>query len=338
MIPHSSPGSISAVVPVYNGEAHLMGALRSCLAQTRTPDEIIIVDDGSMDGSLTLVTRFASESPIPVRVISQENSGQSRSRNNGVALAGGEYVAFLDQDDEWHPNFLESVAAALDANQSVAWSYCDFDSVDATGRMQTRGYIRSIGQSHPKLSVIDIIGQNCMVLPSASVLRRRVFTQLGGFDVRLKGYEDDDLFLRAFQAGWEAAFLPTSLVKYRIHSDGSSAQASFRSSRLIYFENVCSVLSDEPRRAQWFVSDILRPRLLHTTFVEYSCALNLDAFAEACEICKTIEVLLSGTRPSLVRRWGLTCIQKPRFAKIIISLIQNLPLVRRILPDGLFIR
>jgi glycosyltransferase involved in cell wall biosynthesis len=334
----SIPGSISVIVPVYNGEAHLLGALGSCLAQSRAPHEIIVVNDGSTDGSLAVITAFAASSPIPVRVIDQANAGQSQSRNNGVAAASGEYIAFLDQDDQWRPEFLAEVAKPLDERSQVTWSYCDFDTVDGEGRLLTRGYIRAIGQVHPKLSVIDIIGQDCMVLPSASVMRRQVFEELGGFDARLRGYEDDDLYLRTFQAGWEMAYLPASLIRYRVHSDGSSAQASFRRSRVIFFANVCAVLADDPRRSQWYISDLVLPRLLHTTIMEYSGALNANDFESAQEICATMDVLLQGGRPTPRQRRGVAFMRNPRRAKRIIAWVQRIPVARRVLPLGLFVR
>jgi glycosyltransferase involved in cell wall biosynthesis len=94
--------TISVVVPVYDGEPFLADALRSILGQTRRPDEVIVVDDGSRDRSCEIARSFAG-----VRVLQQPNRGQASALNTGVAQSRGEYLAFLDADDRWLPRKLE---------------------------------------------------------------------------------------------------------------------------------------------------------------------------------------------------------------------------------------
>ncbi|MFI4903425.1 MAG: glycosyltransferase family 2 protein, partial [Burkholderiales bacterium] len=92
---------VSVVMPMYNGEAYVAEALDSVLAQTRPADEIVVVDDGSHDASAAIVARYSG-----VRYVRQANGGCAAARNRGVAEAGGDVVAFIDQDDRWLPGHL----------------------------------------------------------------------------------------------------------------------------------------------------------------------------------------------------------------------------------------
>ena len=100
--------SVSVIIPAYNSASTIIRALQSVAAQTLAPLEIIVVDDASSDTTRDLVATFASSSPIPVRVLTQTtNSGPSAARNAGWDKATGEYIAFLDADDQWHPRKIE---------------------------------------------------------------------------------------------------------------------------------------------------------------------------------------------------------------------------------------
>src|SRR5438552_10684660 len=107
---------VSVIMPVYNGERYLAAAIRSVLAQTYTAAEVIVVDDGSTDDSAEIVHKFGTA----VRYESQLHRGSpDASRNRGVELARGEYLAFLDQDDLWTNNKLELQVAAATADESL---------------------------------------------------------------------------------------------------------------------------------------------------------------------------------------------------------------------------
>ena len=96
----------SVVIPLYNKEHYIEATIRSVLSQTCTDYEVLVVDDGSKDNSLALARKFASDR---VRIIPQENQGVSVARNTGILNAKGEYICFLDADDEWRPDYLATI-------------------------------------------------------------------------------------------------------------------------------------------------------------------------------------------------------------------------------------
>ncbi|MDE5708561.1 MAG: glycosyltransferase, partial [Alistipes sp.] len=106
-----SDSSVSVIIPLYNKEREIAGTLRSVLAQTLRPKEIIVVDDGSTDRSASIVDAVAAEEGL-IRLVRQPNAGECAARNRAIAEVGGgsDLVALLDADDEWEPGFLEEIA------------------------------------------------------------------------------------------------------------------------------------------------------------------------------------------------------------------------------------
>ena len=115
--------NVSVVIPAYNACEYIGRAIESVLGQTRAADEIIVVDDGSTDGTGTQVKKFGER----VRYIHQENSGPSASRNAGVLAAKSEWIAFLDADDEWLPKHLQLQTELLGRNNGLVWSTANYD-------------------------------------------------------------------------------------------------------------------------------------------------------------------------------------------------------------------
>ena len=115
--------SVSVIIPAYNSASTIIRALQSVAAQTLAPLEIIVVDDASSDTTRDLVATFTSSSPIPVRVLNQSiNGGPSAARNAGWGKATGDYIAFLDADDQWHPRKIELQYQVMQSQPEVAMS------------------------------------------------------------------------------------------------------------------------------------------------------------------------------------------------------------------------
>ncbi len=304
---------ISVVVALYNGRDYIHDALRTVVDQTVLPGEVIIVDDGSTDGSDEVVQGI--ETPFPVKIVRQANTGQSAARNVGVGLANGEYIAFIDQDDQWRKDHLDALLRAISKNPDIAWAYTDFDEMDTQGRTVTHGFILESGLSHPKRSLAACLAGDLMVIPSASLLRKAALDQVGGFDERLSGYEDDDLFIRIFRAGWKHAFVPKALTRFRVHGSSSSSGWKFLDSRMIYLEKLIETVSDDDRLNRYWVRDLVLPRFFLATLDDYSRALSRSNWEQASQAAAAAHYLASMMPPRLRRRIEVRLMSRPRLCR-----------------------
>jgi glycosyltransferase involved in cell wall biosynthesis len=316
--------AVTVILPVFNGRRFLREAVDSVLAQTLRPAELLVIDDGSTDGSLDELQSIGN-TPFPIRMLRQANQGQSAARNLAAREATGDYLAFLDQDDWWHPQHLELLVAPLVENPTAGWSYSDFDEMDLGGSIVTRSFLRAAGVRHPKNTIMECIANDLMVLPSASVLRRAAFLQSGGFDETLSGYEDDDLFVRFFRLGWEMVFVDKPLLRFRIHASGSSASSRFLRSRVRYAEKLEAILPDDSRMLRYYVSEGLAPRFFLTTLDDYVRCCSARQWDEARAVLAVVNHFAEKRRPGVLLRWKLSWIQNPRVFRFLIALNERLP-------------
>jgi glycosyltransferase involved in cell wall biosynthesis len=197
---------ISAVIPVFNGEAYLAEAIESVLGQTLPPGEILVVDDGSSDGTARVVERYYP------RVIyrRQVNQGPGAARNLGIRESKGDFIAFLDADDLWLPERLEMQKNALDEDAGLDLVFCNM--------LQFRS---------PELSTAIAESLICdgrvqpSPLISCMLARRSAFERIGPLREDLKA-EFVDWYLRAQDAGLKMRILDELLVKRRIHGGNFS--------------------------------------------------------------------------------------------------------------------
>lgn len=316
--------TITAILPVYNGRRFLRSAVQSVIDQTVPPFELIVVDDGSTDGSLEEIESL-TDLPFPIHILRQANRGQSAARNLAAKQAQGEYLAFLDQDDRWDPRHLELLVPPLVAHPGVGWCYSDFDEIDVDGQMVTHAFLKAAGVRHPKMTIYDCIASDLMVPPSASVLRRTAYEEAGGFDESLSGYEDDDLFVRIFRLGWEHVFIDVPLVRFRVHSKGSSATPRFIESRVRYAAKLEAMLPDDPRMMRYYRRDAIAPRFFLTTLDDYVRACSARDWESARAILKVVNHFAAKRRAGLRLKWKLAWIQNPRLFRLLLSLNERLP-------------
>jgi glycosyltransferase involved in cell wall biosynthesis len=318
---------ITAIVPVFNGSRYIDDALASIAAQTRQPDEIIVVNDGSTDDSAEVIAAAVAHGidGIPVRVITQENAGQSAARNAAVKQAAGDVVAFLDQDDRWYPEHLAILSDGFATDPTLGWVYSDFDEIDVDTKVTTREFLATNRVPQPKSNVGAYVVGDAMILPTASVVRVSALEGVGGFDPQLSGYEDDDLFFRLFRAGWACRFEPRSLAQFRVHALSSSARASFGVSREIYFGKISAELPDDPRLNRYYVSDLLLPRIMAATLSDYAVALGAGNKPAAKAIALSATRMASKARMSGRRRFGLAVIRHPGLCRFLLRVVGRMP-------------
>ena len=276
-VPSSDPG-ITAIIPLYNGAAFIEEALKSIFAQTLPAREIIVVNDGSTDGGagMAIVERLARTHPVTL--IDKPNGGQSSARNLGAERAKTELFALLDQDDVWYPNHLEELAKPfIDGNSSaIGWVYSNLDEIDEFGHLVARSYLSSLSATHPKRHIFECIRQDMFILPSASLINRQAFMSVGGFDEQLCGYEDDDLFMRMFRAGFENIYIDKALSKWRIYPGSTSYSFRMARSRGIYTRKLLEIFPDDQKRARYYARDLIVPRFFDHAIREYETAMELD--------------------------------------------------------------
>lgn len=199
-----SPMSVSVVIPAYNCGRFVAETLDSVLGQTSPAEEVIVVDDGSRDDTRERVKRYRER----VRYVYQDNQGVSAARNYGVRLAAGEFVAFLDGDDVWHPSKLELQRRVLADDPDIG--LLGTDVFDWPGSFPEREK-----QDVPinRVPFRDLAVKNQFVTSSVLV-RRELLGRAGEFDRSLRGPEDYDLWLRVAQLA-PVANLPLPLTGYR---------------------------------------------------------------------------------------------------------------------------
>lgn len=193
---------ISVVIPLYNKEKYIVNTLQCVINQTYTDYEVIIVNDGSTDHSLEVVEMYIQSSIInsrngeqsSIRLIDQSNGGVSSARNRGIKEAKGEYIAFLDADDLWEPQYLQ-VAADLTQRYPSAVLY-----VIGSGAIY-RGKKYGNEQNQPEGLYEQVWLNSPSFSPSACVAKRDALLQIGGFDERMAFGEDLDVWWRLLLIG-----------------------------------------------------------------------------------------------------------------------------------------
>jgi glycosyltransferase involved in cell wall biosynthesis len=189
---------VSIIIPTYNRAQFIAEAIQSVLDQTFQDFELLIVDDGSTDNTREIVGSFKDQR---IKYIHQENRGVSAARNNGILASSGEYIAFLDSDDLWLPQSLELKVRSLDSHPDAALVCSDLELFDNdTGARLGSFWHGSISRfslkrvSKQPLNQLLTIG--CFIGPQATLIRRRVFSDVGYFDESLRSCGDWDMFVR----------------------------------------------------------------------------------------------------------------------------------------------
>jgi glycosyltransferase involved in cell wall biosynthesis len=208
--------AISVVLPVYNGARTIARTVASVLAQTYPDFELIIVNDGSADNTLEIISKIDDRR---VKIETRKHAGVSASRNYGAACSRGRYLAFIDSDDIWLPEKLEVQIDALEKNLLAAAAYGWTDYIDEKDRLIFPGaHISFSGNIYDRLLVSDFLesGSNIMI-------RKEIYNEIGGFDDSRRFCEDWEWALKLAQKHTFVA-IPRVLVLFRL--SGSSATSA----------------------------------------------------------------------------------------------------------------
>ena len=294
--------TVAVVITTYNHACFLGAALRSTLAQSVPPDEIIVVDDGSVDHPERVACRFDA-----ARCIRQPNAGLSAARNTGWRAATSEFVVFLDADDRLLPDALAANLRRLDAAPAAGFSYGGYVNVDAaSGR-------RAVAEFHPAMDGYpSLLRRNLIGMHAAVMYRRSCLAEIGGFDEGLASCEDYDVYLR-LSLRHPLVYGPEPLAEYWHHRANMS-----RDSATMLRSALAVLRRQRPEAARLGVMRAYREGLVNRKrqYVMAWClqlvhglrtrSLDRSLFRQGRSLARQAPVTVAGTPLRAVRYLGTT--------------------------------
>jgi glycosyltransferase involved in cell wall biosynthesis len=254
---------VSIIIPAYNAEVYVKEAVDSALRQTYRSIEVVVVDDGSTDGTKAVLRPYVRSGKI--NYIHQSNKGLSSARNAGIRASRGDFVAFLDSDDVFLETKVGEQLSALEDNPGFGVCYCDI--LHFTDTVPRRFYHHRY--YYPSGDILEPLLHRQFINPLTVMARRELFEKYGYFDETLRRSEDWDLWLRWAHAGVKFYYLDKPLAHYRIRSEGNlsslESEPAMKEKTLKLFTDFGKNLSD----AEWLrynYSGILKNLKLKTVF------------------------------------------------------------------------
>lgn len=219
---HQPLSRVSVVIPLYNRADYIEQTLRSVIDQTQPVAELIVVDDGSTDDGAARAAAFAEVTLL--RHPEGVNRGQAASINLGLRQASGEVIAVLDSDDYWHPQFIETLLARLNASDQPDLVYANGSAVDGDGT-----YLYPLfAAGHVEHNEVWRLLVDCYIAsPGLYLARRSLYQRAGEVDDSLRAAQDHDMLLRLAEQG-RLAYVDQPLFYYRKHDDSISVRGQER--------------------------------------------------------------------------------------------------------------
>ena len=259
--------NISVVIPTYNRYEFLKRALESVYAQTHTPEEVIVVDDGSTDNTSQIQKDFPN-----IIYLYQENGGVSSARNVGIKNANFEWIAFLDSDDEWDENKLKFQVEFHKNNPKILMSYTDERWVRDSKEIKIPKKFKKYGGD-----IFEECLSHCIIAPSATLIHKDLLEIVGVFDESLEVCEDYDLWLRVALEN-EIGLVDKKLItKYAGHDN----QLSFKYWGMDRFRVIALEKLMESNRKEIILETLLQKyRVLLKGAFKYNKFLSIRAYQE----------------------------------------------------------
>lgn len=206
---------VSVVIPAFNAEQHIKECIDSVLNQTYKNLEIIIIDDGSTDNTIDVITAYKDEK---IKLFKQKNSGSAVARNYAIKQASGIWIAFIDSDDIWLP---EKLQKQLENCSDHVWSHTDMFFYGDIYPEHTK--TSDLTPKHSGLILKSLLIENS-IGTSSVVINRKIFDELGGFNTDYRALQDWDFWLRVAEK-YQVCYLDEPMVYYRVHSSSVSRNA-----------------------------------------------------------------------------------------------------------------
>lgn len=203
---------VSVIIPAFNSEQYIAECIDSVLVQTFQDFEIIIIDDGSTDDTVSIISEYKNDR---IKLFHQDNSGSAAARNYGVKQSSGIWIAFIDADDIWLPDKLQK---QLEHCSNQAWSHTDLFFHGSFYPKYTKA--TDFTSKHSGFILNNLLVENS-IGTSSVVLKKEIFHELGGFNTDLRALQDWDLWLRIAEK-YQACYIDQPLVYYRVHTSSVS--------------------------------------------------------------------------------------------------------------------
>jgi glycosyltransferase involved in cell wall biosynthesis len=236
--------SVSVIIPVYNGAIEVRRAIDSALGQLNCTAEVIVLNDGSQDDTASVLAEYGNR----IRAINQQNCGLARTRNNGIAVATGEWVAFLDHDDYWEP---EKLTLQLKAAERSGYDVV-YTNAANFGEVARVADLRSEPKAMVEGDLLEQLLLDNFIVVSSVMIRRSLMQEISGFDSSLPSVEDWDLWLKLSARGVNFAAVrePVTLYQWRAGSMSKNYEL-MRTTRKMIVQRALS--TDRAKSLPWSV-------------------------------------------------------------------------------------
>lgn len=257
---------ISIIMPCYNAEKSIGTSIDSVYRQTFKDFELIVVNDGSNDDSLAILKKLAGRYS-GLRVIDQPNMGPGPARNHGIKEASGQFIAFLDSDDSWHPDCLAKLHRALQNNKDASIAYCGWQNIG----LEPNHCKPFIPPDYEKPDKIETLLRGCRWPIHGALTRKSVIDEAEGFDEQWTSCMDYDLWLRI--ACFNKVVLVPEVLAYYHHHDGEQITKNRLRIALNHWKIQLKFLRAHPEIEEILgsrkISEITDGELLHRAYVSY---------------------------------------------------------------------
>lgn len=271
-MPVTSP-CVSILVPTYNRRALLLEALDSIAHQSYDDYEVIVIDDGSTDGTAQI---FDPPRPKTQYVCQPRNAGPAAARNRGLIEAAGQYVTFLDSDDLWRPDFLQRFLDFFKSNPQLMIAYCRMDNVDQNGNATTGNQRRCYAGK-----ITESLFCSTFIHTPSVMARREILNEAGGFNADLPVVEDYHLWLR-LSLKYEFGFIDEALSLRRRH--GGSLSRHHRCRNLAVRATMLEEFYSNPGAQQSVAPDRAKARLARVFTTAATIHFKARRFQEARQL------------------------------------------------------
>jgi len=272
---------VTIIMPVLNGERYIGEALTSIAAQTYQDFELIVVDDGSTDRTPERIESFQDRLNITY-IKHPQKQGIARSVNDGLRRASGDFIAFLDHDDCWLPDFLETQVRYLQSHPDVAMTHSDYQITDSQSHVVCDSVARWRGKVCPSGYVFPQLFQDSFIVGNSVLIRKECFDRLGGFNEQLP-FGDYHLWMRIARHD-KIGFVARPLTQYRQHGAQTIRSVSTRPEDCAAAQVISKILEEYPEARAELGEQAIRRRFASLYFdLAYASFVARDfANARAC--------------------------------------------------------